>query len=258
MDRQTLFGFQLEGVVSYFVDNVAVIKLRHNAIQSLADIISSRKLFSIFKQAEESEGIKVFLVLCEKDAVGEEEYSRYIKGIIRKDYNENMGDRHKFIDRETQLARSRGINVINRFITMLLSLNKITVTAMQGSVATPFFGLSLATDFRFANPGMQYALTHKKFGLHPSGALPFLLPRYLGANKTTEILIAKDYVNADEALSLGLLNKILPDDNFEANVLAELKQYTKYDLNQIAMTCKLLHYFDDDIQKYLELEEKYI
>ena len=258
MDRQTLFGFQLEGIVSYYVDNIAVIKLKHNSISSLSDIITSRKLLSIFKQAEESEDIKAMLIICEKDAVGEDEYSRFMKNIIRKDIEDNIGERYKFVDRETQLARYRSINVLNRFLTLTLSLNKITVMAMQGSVATPFLGLSLATDFRFASEDMKYALTHKKFGLHPSGAIPLLLPRYIGVSKTTEILLTREYVFAQEAFDLGLLNKILPAENFENHVINEIQQLLKLDLNQIYMTCRLLHYFDNDIQKYLELEEKFI
>ena len=258
MDKQTLFGFQLEGIVSYFVDNVAVIKLKSNAISSLSDIISSRKLFSIFKQAAESDEIKVMLIICEKEAIGEDDYSRFMKSIIREDIDENIGDRQKFIHRETQLARYRSINVLNRFLTLTLSFDKITVMAMQGSVSTPFFGLSLANDFRYASEDMTYALTHKKFGLHPSGGIPFLLPRYIGVNKATEILLTKEYVPAQEAFNLGLINKVLPNENFEQHVLNEIKQFSKLDLNQIHMTCRLLHYFDNDIQKYLELEEKFI
>ncbi|MCD4658173.1 MAG: enoyl-CoA hydratase/isomerase family protein, partial [Planctomycetes bacterium] len=208
--------------------------------------------------AEESQDIKAMLIICEKDSVGEDEYSHFMKKIIRKDIDENIGERQKFVDRETQLARYRSINVLNQFLTLTLSLNKITVMAMQGSVATPFLGLSLATDFRFTTEDMKYALTHKKFGLHPSGGIPFLLPRYIGVNKATEILLTKEYISAQEAFELGLINKILPKENFEKHVINEIQQFLMLDLNQIYMTCRLLHYFDNDIQKYLELEEKFI
>jgi enoyl-CoA hydratase/carnithine racemase len=61
-------------------------------------------------------------------------------------------------------------------------------------------GASLAADFRFASENTVLALCHLKLGVHPAGALPYFLPKYVNYANVYNILFSGKNISADEAL----------------------------------------------------------
>ncbi|HEY2990512.1 MAG TPA: enoyl-CoA hydratase/isomerase family protein [Candidatus Binatia bacterium] len=70
--------------------------------------------------------------------------------------------------------------------------------------------LALACDFRIASEGTKFGLPEIKIGAFPGGGGTQRLPRLVGAAKAKEIILTGDPISAEQALTLGLVMKVVP------------------------------------------------
>ena len=143
-------------------------------------------------------------------------------------------------------------------ILKISDYKKIVIFALNGCIVTPFFGASLAADFRFASEESGYCLAHFKYGLHPSGGLPFFLPRFVGQSKATEILFGGKNITAKDAFKLNIINKIFPVEDFENKCLEEATVLSKIDNSVVRLTKRLISSYHEELEKYFNIEGKMI
>ena len=101
-----------------------------------------------------------------------------------------------------------------RLVNDILQMRKPVVAMVRGYAVGAGFDLALACDFRIAAPDTKMAAIFVRRGL--GGGCSYLLPRYVGFGKATELLLMGDMVGAEEALRLGLVTRIVADDQLEA------------------------------------------
>ena len=143
-------------------------------------------------------------------------------------------------------------------ILKFVDFNKIIFSCLRGGIVTPFFGLSLASNFRFATEEMSYMLAHRKFGLHPTGALPFFLKHYVSWSKQNEILYQLEDIKAAEAKALGMIDKIFPDEDFEARCLDEVNRIVELNRGSACQTRLLMGFPISDLINYFDREGLFI
>ena len=143
-------------------------------------------------------------------------------------------------------------------VRKLISFKKILIVGINGDVVSPFFGLSLAADFRFATANTNFVLSHIKYRLPPSGALPFFLPMYLCQSKVTELLFRGTKLTAIELKKLGLINEFYNESEFIEKTKAEANQICEVSLNVVKSTKKLLYRNKNELNKYLDLESEFM
>ncbi|MGH7835954.1 MAG: enoyl-CoA hydratase/isomerase family protein [Candidatus Binatia bacterium] len=95
------------------------------------------------------------------------------------------------------------------------------VAAVAGFALGGGCELTLACDFRIASEGAKFGLPEIKIGALPGGGGTQRLPRLIGASKAKEIIFTGDPIGAEEALSLGLVLKVVPKEK----LLAEAKSF---------------------------------
>lgn len=98
------------------------------------------------------------------------------------------------------------------------------VAALNGTVAGAGAVIAVACDIRIAAVSAKIAFLFTKVGL--SGAdmgAAWLLPRIVGLGRATELLMTGDFISADEALRIGLYNRVVPD----AAVAAEARGFAE-------------------------------
>jgi len=84
--------------------------------------------------------------------------------------------------------------------------------AFRGEVEFPFLGIGLACEYRLAaGDTMFYNRTHE-VGVPPGGGLLYMLPAYVGMGRATPLLLRAREISSDEALELGLVDQLAPDD----------------------------------------------
>jgi enoyl-CoA hydratase/carnithine racemase len=96
------------------------------------------------------------------------------------------------------------------------------IAALNGTTAGAGAVIATACDIRIASSSAKIAFLFTKVGL--SGAdmgAAWLLPRIVGLGRATELLMSGDFITAEEALRIGLYNRVVPDALLEARVLAE-------------------------------------
>ena len=109
-------------------------------------------------------------------------------------------------------------------IANMRALPKPIIAAINGITAGAGAVIALAADFRIAVPSATMAFLFTRVGL--AGAdmgAAYLLPRVVGLARATELLMLGDPIPADEALRVGLVNKVVAGDALmdEARALAQ-------------------------------------
>jgi enoyl-CoA hydratase/carnithine racemase len=67
-------------------------------------------------------------------------------------------------------------------------------------------------DMRYAAASARFAETYVRVGLVPGAGGAHFLPRLVGVAKALELFLTADFVDAEEALRIGLVNKVFPDE----------------------------------------------
>jgi enoyl-CoA hydratase/carnithine racemase len=98
-----------------------------------------------------------------------------------------------------------------------------TIAAVRGYALGAGMQLAVACDLRLAARGTRFGMLEARYGLMPDLTGTQLLPRLVGPSKAKELIFTAAQVDADEALRIGLVNRVVDDDALEgaATDLAE-------------------------------------
>lgn len=98
-----------------------------------------------------------------------------------------------------------------------------TIAAIRGYALGGGLQLALACDLRIATPGTKLAMPEHKYGLLPDLGGTYWLPRIVGPAKAKELIFTAETIDAEEALRIGLVNRVVEDADLEsaATALAE-------------------------------------
>lgn len=131
-------------------------------------------------------------------------------------------DRFKYGPPDVQTRLKTGYP---RIVLELLTLRKPVIAMVQGYAVGAGFDIALACDFRIAAAGTRFAASYVTRGL--GGGLTYLLPRYVGFGKATELLLLGDFIEMDEALKLNLVTKVVPPEELEAQTYELARRLAK-------------------------------
>ncbi len=105
--------------------------------------------------------------------------------------------------------------VWERLSGALAALPCLTIAALNGTVAGGAFGMVVACDLRIAVPTAKFFYPVMKLGFLPQPSDPIRLAGLVGPSRAKMILMAGSKIMADEALSWGLLDRIVPADGLQ-------------------------------------------
>src|SRR5712692_7621041 len=95
-------------------------------------------------------------------------------------------------------------------ITRGLEIWKPMIAAINGFCLAGGLEQALACDLRIAAPHARFGLTEVRWAIMPGAGGTQRLPRAVPLAKAMEMILTADHVTADEALRLGLINKVVP------------------------------------------------
>lgn len=129
----------------------------------------------------------------------------------------------------------------NPIITRIRSLQKPVVCAVNGVAAGAGANIALCCDIVVATASAGFIQAFSKIGLIPDSGGTFFLPRLVGFQRASALMMLGDKVSAAEALQMGMLYKVFDDATFGAEsmkIAATLSQMPTYG---IWLTKKLLN-----------------
>jgi enoyl-CoA hydratase/carnithine racemase len=108
------------------------------------------------------------------------------------------------------------------FYRAWLSIRKLevpTIAAVNGAAIGAGLCLALACDIRYAAAGAKLGAPFVKLGMHAGMAGTYLLPNVVGEAHARDLLLTGRVVDADEALRLGLVSRVIDPVEFRDEVL---------------------------------------
>jgi enoyl-CoA hydratase/carnithine racemase len=123
-------------------------------------------------------------------------------------------------DNRAHVTREHISEFIQAFPKRAARFDKPLIAAVNGVATGGGMDLALACDIRVAASSAKFAETYARIGLLPGGGGAWYLPRLVGRSMAMELLLSGDFIDADEALRIGLVNHVWPDDELLANARA--------------------------------------
>jgi 2-(1,2-epoxy-1,2-dihydrophenyl)acetyl-CoA isomerase len=112
--------------------------------------------------------------------------------------------------RVARLVRNSGIG------ELLHTMGKPTIASVRGAAAGAAVALAAACDFRMASETAVFVTAFSRIGSSGDFGISYFLTRLVGPAKARELLLLGDRIKADQALSMGLVTRVVPDDQLEA------------------------------------------
>ena len=119
---------------------------------------------------------------------------------------------------------ARGNQIQDAFATVA-RMPQVVIAAINGYALGGGCELSLAADFRYAADNAQLGQPEILLGLIPGAGGTQRLTRLVGTQKAKEIVYGGGFVKADEALDMGLVDRVFPADDVYTEALAAARRY---------------------------------
>jgi len=131
-----------------------------------------------------------------------------------------------------------------------------SIAAVNGSALGGGCELALYCDMVIATEKAKFGQPEIQVGVFPPIAA-LIFPRMIGRKKAMELILSGETISAQEALNLGLVNKIVPEASLAQEVEAFIGKFTKLSGIVLKMTKEAtLAGLNDDIDKGLKVIEK--
>jgi len=112
---------------------------------------------------------------------------------------------------------------VHRIVFALEDLDKPVIAAINGAAMGAGLDMAMMCDLRVCSDRAKLSESYILLGLVPGDGGAYFLSRLIGMGKALELLLTGDILNPEEALELGLVNRVVPHDRLmeEAMILAE-------------------------------------
>ena len=146
----------------------------------------------------------------------------------------------------------------NPIVELIRALDKPVVAAVNGVAAGAGANLALACDIVVARESASFIQAFSKIGLIPDSAGTYFLPRLVGLQRATALMMTGDKVSAPEAVQMGMIYKTFADDQFDAEVDALVRKLAAMPTKGLAYTKQLLNgTFSNTLTQQLRAEADY-
>ncbi|MBI4247338.1 MAG: enoyl-CoA hydratase/isomerase family protein [Candidatus Rokubacteria bacterium] len=113
---------------------------------------------------------------------------------------------------------------IHRIPKALEQMDKPVLAMINGLAVGAGMGMSLMCDVRIASEEARFSTGYVKVGLVPGDGDTYFLPRLVGPAKALELLWTADFIEAAEALRLGIVNRVVPAASLRETTYALAQQ----------------------------------
>jgi len=145
----------------------------------------------------------------------------------------------------------------NPIIRLIREIEKPVVCAVNGVAAGAGANLALSCDIVVAKESASFIQAFSKIGVVPDSGGTWFLPRIIGFQKATALMMLGEKVGAREAEAIGLIYKAIPDDQFETEAWKLVSQLAQMPTKGLGLTKRALNRsMNNDLEKQFALEEQ--
>jgi len=178
---------------------VRVLRLNRSSVLNALNLELRRALALAFTEADADDGVRVLVLAGSERA--------FCAG----------ADLNEYRDATPGEITSRGMG---RLWDAIAQCRKPVIAAVRGHALGGGCELAMHADIIIAGHGARFGQPEVLVGLMPGGGATQRLPRAIGKFAAMRLLMTGDPVTADQAMALGLVSEVVPDDAVEAHALA--------------------------------------
>ena len=145
----------------------------------------------------------------------------------------------------------------NPIIRKIRNIEKPIVAAVNGVAAGAGASIALACDIIVATESASFVQAFSKIGLIPDSGATFFLPRLVGMQKATALMMSGEPILAKDAETMGMIYKTYSDEKFELESWNLVNKLSKMPTKALGLTKKLLNAsINNDLEDQLTMEDK--
>lgn len=216
-------------VLSDLTDGVLTITLNRPEAANAVRPEDRDALIALLASADADEGVRVVVLrangkhFCSGADVG------------------SLAERRAHGEKRVLEPTKRIMNGAQRLVAAVLDCNKPVIAAVHGAATGLGAHLVYASDLVIAGENAYFAESFVKRGLVVDGGGCYLLPRRIGMQKAKEMAFFGERLTAADALALGLVNRVVSADDFDATVSDFAGHLASAPTTAIAFTKRLLN-----------------
>ena len=145
----------------------------------------------------------------------------------------------------------------NPIIRKIRNMEKPIVAAVNGIATGAGASIALCCDIVVATESASFIQAFSKIGLIPDCGGTYFLPRLIGMQKATALMMTADPVSATDAVEMGMIYKVFSDETFEDESWKLVSKLSKMPTKGLGLTKRLLNSSStNDLEQQLNMEEK--
>jgi 2-(1,2-epoxy-1,2-dihydrophenyl)acetyl-CoA isomerase len=167
----------------------------------------------------------------------------------------DIGYMSELMERDDVEEFTRLLGAGRRVLTAIRQMSKPVVASIKGPAYGAGFNLALACDIRIASESATFSQSFVKVGLHPDWGGTYFLPMAVPSNIACELFFLGDSINAEQALRLGLVNRVVPDAELDGETERMAQRLCEAPQNSIAAAKHAVYMSDSaDLERMLQYE----
>lgn len=145
----------------------------------------------------------------------------------------------------------------NPIILAIRALEKPVIAAVNGVAAGAGANIALACDIVVAHEKASFIQAFSKIGLIPDSGGTFTLPRLIGFQRASALMMTGDKVPAHQALQMGMIYQVFSDEEYEGQVEALAHRIAQMPTRGLALTKLALNEsYENSLSEQLDLERR--
>jgi 2-(1,2-epoxy-1,2-dihydrophenyl)acetyl-CoA isomerase len=146
----------------------------------------------------------------------------------------------------------------NPIILRIRNIEKPIIAAVNGVAAGAGANIALACDVVVASEKASFIQAFSLIGLIPDSAGTFFLPRLIGFQKASALMMLGDKVSSEEAERLGMIYKYVPSEEFQETIQKLALKMAQMSTKALGLIKKTLNQsFTNNLEQQLSVESKY-
>ncbi len=180
-------------------------------------------VFTITMDRPKANALSLEMVKSLQDAFRQAEQERQARVILLRGAGDIFSagqDVYEILQAEGESYRKHMLETYNPLVMQIRSLDKPVLAEIRGTVAGAALGLALACDLRIASEDARLLVGFLGIGLALDSAVSLFLPALIGLGRATEAAFTNQPISAQQALSWGLVNQVVPVQDLHSSALA--------------------------------------
>lgn len=151
------------------------------------------------------------------------------------------------------------VGTLHMAVSRLMRMHKPLLTLVNGAAAGAGLSLAICGDVVLAGRSAKFQAAYGAVGLTPDGGLSWLLPRLVGLRRAQDMIIGNRLVLSEEAERIGLVTRLVDDEQLAEEGLAEARRLADAKTGAIGgARALLLASYEGSFEGHLERETRSI